>query len=59
MMASIVRRKNPKFWTARYTARDGRQLERSTKMNDENQAMEIATEFKRGERRAKSSDMTT
>jgi hypothetical protein len=58
-MASVVRRKNSKFWTACYTARDGRQLKRSTKTTDKNQAMEIAIEFERVERKAKSGDITT
>ena len=44
-MASIVKRKNSRFWTACYTNRDGRQLKRSTKTTDKNQATEFAIEF--------------
>jgi len=49
-MASVVKREKSKFWTACYTSRDGRQLKRSTKSIDKNQAMGIAVEFERLER---------
>jgi integrase len=52
-MASVVKRKKSKFWTACYTSRDGRQLKRSTKSTDKNQAVGIAVEFERLERQAK------
>lgn len=58
-MASVVRRKNSRFWTACYTSRDGRQLKRSTKTVDKNQATEIAIEFERIERRAKQGSLTS
>jgi hypothetical protein len=51
-MASIAKRKNSRFWTACYTSRDGRQLKKSTKTTDKNQAMEIAIGYERLERRA-------
>ena len=56
-MASVVKRKNSKFWTACYTARDGRQLKRSTKTTDKNQAIEIAIELERVERKAKQGEL--
>ncbi len=57
-MASIVRREKSRFWTACYTSRDGRQLKRSTKTTDKNQALEIALEFERVERRAMQGALT-
>ena len=58
-MASIVKRKKSRFWTACFTSRDGRQLKRSTKTTDKNQATEIAIEFERVERRAMQGTLTT
>lgn len=58
-MASIVRRKKSRFWTACYTSRDGRQLKRSTKTTDKNQAMELAIEFERTERKAMAGSLTS
>ncbi len=58
-MASIVRREKSRFWTACFTSRDGRQLKRSTKTEDKNQATEIAIEFERVERRAMQGTLTT
>jgi Na+-transporting methylmalonyl-CoA/oxaloacetate decarboxylase gamma subunit len=58
-LASIVRRKNPRFWPACITSRDGRQLKRSTKTEDKNRATEIAIEFERVEQRAKPGALTT
>src|SRR6516162_4334709 len=58
-MASVIKRKNSKFWTACYTARDGRQLKRSTKTTAKNQAMEIAIELERVERKAKQGELTS
>ena len=58
-MASIVKRDKSRFWTACYTSRDGRQLKRSTKSTDKNQATEIAIEFERIERRAKEGSLTS
>ena len=58
-MASVVRRKKSRFWTACYTSRDGRQLKKSTKTTDKNQAVQIAIEFERVERRANQGTLTT
>ena len=58
-MASVVKRDNSRFWTACYTSRDGRQLKRSTKTTDRNQALEIAVELERVERRAKQGTLTS
>jgi len=52
-MASVIKRKESKFWTACYTSHDGRQLKRSTKSTDKNQALEIAIDFERVEKQAK------
>ena len=41
-MASITKREKSKYWIACFTNRDGRQLKRSTKTTDRNQAMQIA-----------------
>ncbi len=58
-MASIVKRKKSQFWTACFASRDGRQLKRSTKSTDKNQAMEIAIEFERVERKAMAGALTS
>jgi len=58
-MASIVRRKKSRFWTACYTNRDGRQLKRSTKTTDKRQALQIAMELERVERQANAGAITT
>gem|GEM_PF-6497257 len=52
-MASVIKRKESKFWTACYTSHDGRKLKRSTKSTDKNQALEIAIDFERVEKQAK------
>jgi hypothetical protein len=53
-MASIAKRKKSRFWTACYTSHDGRQLKKSTKTTDKNQAMEIAIRYEQVERQAAS-----
>src|ERR1017187_2178868 len=58
-MASVVRRKKSRFWTACFTDRDGRQLKRSTKVTDRNAAMQIAVELERVERQARQGALTT
>ena len=58
-MASVVKRKKSKFWTACYTSHDGRQLKRSTKSTDKNQALEIAINFERVEKQAKQGAITS
>lgn len=58
-MASVVRRKNSKFWTACFTDRDGRQLKRSTKTTDRSQAMQIALELEQVEKQAQAGSLTT
>jgi integrase len=58
-VASIVRRKKSRFWTACYTNRDGRQLKRSTKTTDKRQALQIAMELERVERQANAGAITT
>jgi len=51
-MASVVKREKSRFWTACYTNHDGRQLKKSTKTTDKNQALEIAIRYERTERQA-------
>ena len=58
-MASIHKRQNSRFWIACYTSRDRRQLKKSTKTTDKNQATEIAIEFERIERRAMAGTLTS
>src|SRR5881409_3207518 len=58
-MASVVKRERSRYWTACFTNRDGRQLKRSTKTTDRNQALEIAIELERVERQAKQGALTT
>src|SRR5919106_358389 len=49
-MASIWKRDRSKYWYACYTAADGRQLKKSTKKTDKDQAMAAALELERAER---------
>jgi integrase len=58
-MASVVKREKSRFWTACFTSRDGRQLKKSTKTTDKNQALEIAIELERVERQAQAGALTT
>lgn len=58
-MASLTKHPKSKFWTACYTSRDGRQLKRSTKTTDRNQAYEVAIELERVEKQAKQGVLTT
>jgi integrase len=58
-MASVVKRTNPKYWTACFTSRDGRQLKRSTKSTIRSQALEIAIELERVEKKAQAGSLTT
>jgi integrase len=58
-MASIVRRKKSRFWTACYTDRNGWQLKRSTKTTDKRQALQISMELERVERQANAGAITT
>jgi integrase len=58
-MASIVKRKESKYWTACFTSRDGRQLKRSTKSTDRKQALQIALELEAVEKRAQAGSLTT
>jgi integrase len=58
-MASIHKREKSKYWIASYTDRNGRQLKKSTKTTDKNQATEIAIEFERLERRALAGTLTS
>lgn len=57
-MASVAKRKKSRFWTACFTSRDGRQLKKSTKTTNKNQALEIAIELERVERRAAQGALT-
>lgn len=58
-MASITKHTKSRFFTACYTDRDGRQVKRSTKSTDRNEAMRIACELERVEKQARRSNMTT
>ena len=58
-MASVVKRKNSKYWTACFTDRDGRQLKRSTKSTDRNMAMRMAVDLEGIESQAKRGAITT
>jgi len=58
-MASVVRRAKSRFWTACYTARDGRQLKKSTKTTDRRAAVQIALDLERVEQQARAGTLTT
>lgn len=58
-MASVYKRTKSQFWTACFTNRDGRQMKRSTKTTDKNQALEVAIELERVERQAGQGVLTT
>ena len=44
-MASITKRPDSPYWIACFTAADGRQLKRSTKLTDKDKAMQVAADF--------------
>ena len=58
-MASITKREKSKYWIACFTNRDDRQLKRSTKTTDRNQAMQIAAELERVETQARQGNLTS
>lgn len=58
-MASLTKHPKSQFWTACFSGRDGRQMKRSTKTSDRNQAYEIAIQLERVERQAKQGAVTT
>ena len=50
-MASLWKREHSQYWTACFTAADGRQLKRSTKTSDRKLALKIAEQFEQAARR--------
>lgn len=58
-MASVFKRGDSKFYVACFVDRNGRQMKRSTKSDDRNQAMRIAQEIEDVERKAKAGALTT
>jgi len=58
-MASLTKHPKSQYWTACFKSRDGRQLKRSTKSTDRNQAMEVAIELERVERQANQGVLVT
>lgn len=58
-MASVIKRKESKYWFACFTSHDGRQLKRSTKSTDKREATRIANEIEALERKARTSSVTS
>src|ERR1035438_3377028 len=58
-MASLTKHPKSQFWTACYTNRHSRQMKRSTKTTDRNEAMGIALDWERVEKLAKRGAVTT
>jgi integrase len=58
-MASVFKRGDSKFYVACFVDRNGRQMKRSTKTADRNQALRIAQEIEDVERKAKAGALTT
>ncbi len=58
-MATVIRRAESRFWIACFTDRTGRQLKRSAKTADRNQAMRIAVDLERVEQQARAGALTT
>jgi integrase len=58
-MASLTKHPKSRFWVACYTAKDGRQLKRSTKTTNRGKAMHIALELERVEQQARQGTVTT
>jgi len=58
-MATVVRRADSRFWIACFTDRNGRQLKRSAKTADRNQAMRVAVDLERVEEQARAGSLTT
>jgi len=59
VMASLTKHPKSRFWVACYTAKDGRQLKRSTKTTNRGKAMQIALELERVEQQARDGTVTT
>ena len=59
IMASLTKHPKSRFWVACYTAKDGRQLKRSTKTTSRGKAMQIALELERVEQQAREGTVTT
>ena len=58
-MASVTKGPKSQYWVACYTDGDGRQLKRSTKTADRNEALRIALEIEGVEQRARRPGMVT
>ncbi len=58
-MASVAKHPNSPYWYACYTARDGRQLKRSTKTADRKQALKMAMTLEAAEDKARAGVLTT
>lgn len=58
-MASVTKHPKSRFWTACYTNADGRQMKRSAKTEDRNQALAIALELEAVESKARGAALTT
>ncbi len=58
-MATVIRRDESRYWIACFTDRNGRQLKRSAKTTDRNQAMRVAVELERVEQQARAGSLTT
>ncbi len=58
-MASLAKHPKSRFWFACYTAKDGRQLKRSTKTTERGKAMQIALELEHVEQQARRGTVTT
>lgn len=58
-MASVAKHPSSSYWYACYTARDGRQLKRSTKTTDRRQALKMALTLEAAEDKAREGVPTT
>jgi len=58
-MASLWKHPKSKYWTACYTDKEGKQVKRSTKNTDRNNAMTVALEWERVEQQARAKTLST
>ncbi len=59
VMASVAKHPKSPYWYACYTARDGRQLKRSTKSTERRQALKLALALEAAEDKAREGVLTT
>ncbi|MEI7732430.1 MAG: hypothetical protein WCO56_22860 [Verrucomicrobiota bacterium] len=58
-MSSLLKHPDSSYWTACYTNKDGKQVNRVTKQTDRKKALTVALEWERAEDQARSGTVST